>query len=363
MSLAERSTRLSARVRKLPWGLALRAAGAGAVAFWVGAVFPGPAGEFPYYAPLGAVVAMSSTVMGSVRNAVQSIVSIWLGSAIALAAATVMAPTAWTAALVIGLGTMAVNWRLLGGMGQWVPTAALFVLIIGAKDPVAFVSAYGGLTLIGAAIGVSAIVLFPQLPLGPAEEAIRDVRAEVIAQLRQLAFALQGDGPPTETQWSDHRKQLEPALQRMRDARELVLDASRANRRRAHHQAVLESQVEQARTLERVCVLVESLTLLLEEEERAENDLVGLGPQLRPATARALLALADLVESGDGPTVDPGAKAAARETLAGLVDQIHAVRVGDSSDDELFTAGSIVTNIRRCLETPRPVGDEEAALG
>ncbi|MBB3089024.1 hypothetical protein [Nocardioides albus] len=168
-------TDIQARVRSLPWGLALRAAGAGAIAFWVGAVFPGPAGEFPYYAPLGAVVAMSSTVMGSVRNAVQSVLSIWLGSAIALVTAAILEPSAWTAALVIGLGTMAVNWRLLGGMGQWVPTAALFVLIIGGEDPVAFVSAYGGLTLIGAMIGVVAIVLFPQLPLGPADEAMRDV--------------------------------------------------------------------------------------------------------------------------------------------------------------------------------------------
>lgn len=363
MSLAERSTLLSNRVRRLPWGLALRSAGAGAIAFGVGAVFPGPAGEYPYYAPLGAVVAMSSTVMGSVRNAVQSIVSIWLGSAIALVTTTVMAPTAWTVALVIGLGTMAVNWRLLGGMGQWVPTAALFVLIIGAEDPVAFVSAYGGLTLIGAAIGVAAILLFPQLPLGPAEEAIGDVRAEVIVQLRQLADALQGDRPPTETEWRERRARLEPALQRMREARMLVLDASRANRRRAHHQRVLASQVEQAGSLERVCILVESMTQLLEEEERAENEKVGLGPQLRPPTVRALLALADLVESGDGRTVDIAAMAAARETLAGLVDEIHAVRVGESSDDELFTAGSIVTNIRRCLETPRPVGDEEAAPG
>ncbi|GGU14731.1 hypothetical protein [Nocardioides albus] len=146
----------------------------------------------------------------------------------------------------------------------------------------------------------------------------------------------------------------------MRDARHLVLEASRANRRLARHRSLLDRQFEQAANLERVCILVEGLTQLLEEEERAENERVGLGPQLRPATARALLALADLVESGDGRTVDLGARAAAGETLAGLVDQIHAVRVRESSDDELFTAGSIVTDIRRCLETPRPVGDGEA---
>lgn len=351
--------RVATLVRELPWGLALTAATAGAIAFWVGAIFPGPAGEFPYYAPLGAVVAMSSTVVGSVRVSIQSIISIWLGSAIALVTAVFLTSSPVTVALVIGLGMLAVNLRWLGDMGTWVPTAALFVLIIGAEDPVAFVSAYGGLTLIGAAIGVAMTVLFPQLPLVPAERAMHDVRAAVLVQLQQLARALQGDRPPTETQWADCRAQIAPAVHRMRAERQHVIDASHGNRRRSSHVHRLARQLEQEESLERVCFLVEDLTQLLEEEERAGNDLVGLGPQLRPHAAHALLALADLVHSGDGRTVDSGIKAAADDALGELVDQIRDVRSHDFSDDEFFTAGSIVTNIRRCLETPRSVSDDE----
>lgn len=343
------------RVRRLPWGPALTTAAAGAIAYWIGAVFPGPAGDFPYYAPLGAVVAMSSTVMGSVRQSVQSVVSIWLGSAIALAVGAALSPSPVTAALVIAVGTLAGTWRWLEDSGHWVPTAALFVLIIGAEDPVAFVSAFGGLTLIGAAIGVGMTVLFPRLPLAPAARAVDDVRAEVLVQLRRLARALQGDRPPTANEWSAYRARLEPAVQDMRAARQLVLEATRVNRRREHHRQYLDRQLEQAANLERVCFLVEELTQLLEEEEQARNDHVGLGPELRPHTAQALLALADLVDSGDGGTVDPEVKADAQDALAALVSQIHEVRVSESPDDELFTAGSIVTTIRRCLETPRPV--------
>lgn len=351
----ERWARLRTRARRLPWGQALTTAVAGAIAFWVGAVFPGPAGEFPYYAPLGAVVAMSTTVLGSVRTSVQSMVSIWLGSAIALAIGAVLSPSPATVALVIAVGTIAGSSGWLDETGYWVPTAALFVLIIGTEDPVAFVSAFGGLTLIGAAIGVVMTMLFPQLPLAPTERAISDVRSEVLVQLRRLAHALQRDTPPTKTQWSDFLAQLEPALQNMRAARQLVLDASRANRRRERHRDRLDRQLEQAASLERVCLLVEELTQLVEEEEREGNDQLGLGPELRPPTARALLALADLVESGDGRTADPEAKADAQVALAALVDQIHDVRVSQSPDDELFTAGGIVTTIRRCIETPRPV--------
>ncbi|MFE6510500.1 hypothetical protein ACFVDI_11980 [Nocardioides sp. NPDC057767] len=357
----ERWARIRARVRRLPWGQTLTTGTAGAIAFWVGAVFPGPAGEFPYYAPLGAVVAMSSTVMGSVRKSVQSIVSIWLGSAIALAVGAVLSPSPATVALVIAVGTIAGTWSWLDDTGHWVPTAALFVLIIGTEDPVAFVSAFGGLTLIGAAIGVLMTVLFPQLPLAPMERAITEVRAEVLVQLRRLAHALHEDRPPTAHEWSDYRAQLEPAVQNMRAARQLVVEASRANRRREPHRLRLERQLAQAADLERVCFLVEDLTQLLEEEERAENDQVGLGPELRPHTARALFALADLVQSGDGRTAEPGVKTDAQDALSALVDQIQDVRVSDSADDELFTAGSVVTTIRRCLDTPHPVSTADNA--
>lgn len=350
-----RPARLRTRLSRLPWGPASTTAGAGAIAYWVGSVFPGPAGEFPYYAPLGAVVAMSSTVMGSVRKSVQSIVSIWLGSAIALAVGAILTPSPLTVALVIGLGTIVGTWGRLNDKGHWVPTAALFVLIIGTDDPVAFVSAFGGLTLIGASIGVVVTVLFPQLPLAPTAQAIGDLRAEVLVRLRRLALALQGDGPPTADQWNEQRAKLEPALQRMRTVRQLVVEASRANRRRERHRDSLAGLLEQAAALERVCVLVEELTQLLEEEERAGNDRVGLGPDLRPQTAQALLALADLVQSGDGYAADPEVKAYAQSALAALVDKIREVRVSCSVDDELFTAGSIVTTIRRCMETPRPV--------
>ncbi|MGH3353061.1 MAG: FUSC family protein [Nocardioides sp.] len=338
--------------------MALTAAAAGAIAFWVGVTFPGPAGEFPYYAPLGAVVAMSSTVMGSVRRSVQSILSIWLGSAIALATAAVLGPSPAAVALVIGVGMLAANARWLDDMGHWVPTAAVFVLIIGTADPVAFVSAFGGLTLIGASIGVVTTVLFPQLPLAPAERAMGDLREEVVTQLRGLAHALQGETPPTKTQWSEYRAQMDPMLHRMRADRQLVLEAARANRRQAHHRSRLTRQLEQERSLEKVCFLVEELTQLLEDEERAGNDLVALGPQLRPHAAQALLALADLVRSGDGRVADAAVKADAQEALSELVDQIHEMHVRDS-EDGFFTAGSIVTNIRRCLETPRPVSEDE----
>ncbi|GGR53270.1 uncharacterized membrane protein YgaE (UPF0421/DUF939 family) [Nocardioides luteus] len=345
---------LRERARQLPWGLAVTAAIAGAIAYWVGLVIPGPAGQFPYYAPLGAVVAMSSTVMGSVRVSVQSVVSIWLGSAIALVVGLVEAPIEVTVAAVIGLGMLATAWQWLGASGTWVPTAALFVLIIGAEDPMAFVSAYGGLTLIGAVIGVVMTALFPQLPLSAAERAIEDVRTAVVVQLRQLAGALGGGNPPTQVEWAERRAQIEPAVHHMRTEREHVREASRGNRRRVHYEERMATQLDQAENLERISFLVEDLAQVLEEDERAENEVVGLGPQLRPQAGRALLALADLVEEGDVRTADTEVVDTARRALEDLADQIRDLRSRATPDEEYFTAGSIVTSIRRCLEIPDP---------
>lgn len=333
--------------------LALTAAGSGALAFWVGSVFPGPVGDYPYYAPLGAVVAMSSTLLGSVRTSVQSIASIWLGSLIALVAASFLEPSPLTVAVVVGVGMLVAGWHRLGAMGSWVPTAALFVLIIGTTDPVGFVGAYGGLTLVGASIGLGMTLLFPQLPLPPADRAPDDLRAILVVQLEQLVDAFRQDRPPTGTEWDERRVPIDPALWRMRSALHLVAEAARGNRRRGRHRRRLERQIEEAKIMERVTFLVEDLTQVLGEEERAENDSVGLGRELRPAASRALQALADLLREGDGRTVDPHRQAAAEDSLSGLVEQVARVQA-TSPNDGLFTASSIVTNIRRCLRMPRP---------
>ena len=310
-------------------------------------------GEYPYYAPLGAVVAMSSTLLGSVRTSVQSIASIWLGSLIALIAASFLEPSPLTATLVVGVGMRVAGWHRLGAMGSWVPTAALFVLIIGATDPVGFVGAYGGLTLVGATIGVGMTLLFPQLPLPPADKALDDLREVLVVQLEQLVDALQQDSPPTGEEWEERRVPIDQALWRMRSALRLVKEAARGNRRRARNLHRLERQIEEAKIMERVTFLIEDLTQVLGEEERAENDTVGLGRELRPAASRALQALADLLREGDGRTVDADLQAAAEDGLSRLVEQIARVRA-ESPHDGLFTASSIVTNIRRCLSMPRP---------
>lgn len=165
-------TRLRRRIRHL-WltqpriALALRAALAAATAWAVAGLLPGLADQYPYYAPFGAVVATTFTLASSVKESVQAVAAIALGGATAWVVDLwigVSSPLSVALVVAAGVGLAGLPW--LGTMGGWVPTAAIFTLIIGHGET-SFSGAYAGLTLLGACIGIVVNAVFPPLPLGP----------------------------------------------------------------------------------------------------------------------------------------------------------------------------------------------------
>lgn len=333
--------------------MALRAAVASAIAWYVGRAMPEPLGNYPYYAPMGAVVATSFTLTGSVRESIQTIASIALGAGIALAVEVVTGLDAFGIAVAVALGVLASGWRLLGSMGSWVVTGALFTLVFSQDDAAGFVGAYAGLTAIGAVIGVAVTWLFPAIPLAPAQDALRRVQGTLVDQLRDLAEGLDQDTPPDAEEWASRRRALEPLLATMRAAVGEATEAARGNRRVNRYTHVLAYSVNQSRALELAAFLVEDLNRLLMWAERADNDRVALGPALRPTAARALARLADALRSVDDAAADPDAFAAAERALDEFVGKIrreHARNPGDA----YIEAGSVATTIGRCLESVRP---------
>ncbi|MEE6273755.1 FUSC family protein [Georgenia wangjunii] len=346
--------------------MAVRAAVAAAIAWYVGLAMPDPLGDYPYYAPMGAVVATSFTLAGSVRESVQAVASIALGAVIALVIDSVGEPNVLGVALVVALGVLVAGWRVLGSMGSWVVTGALFTLVFGQTDPAGYVGAFAGLTAVGAAIGLGVTWVFPALPLAPAQEAVMRVRAMLVAQLRDLADGLDRDTPPDADEWAAHRRTLEPLIATMRTAVREAEEAGRGNRRARHYAEPLAHSVQQARSLDQAAFLVENLTEILISEERAENERVALGPELRPAAARALAALATALEtvrhaqtSGAGDDGDDD-YAAAADALEGLVAEMQRVR-GHYPDDAFLPASAVASSIRRCLDALRPVVSQGTA--
>ncbi len=332
-------------------GLAVKAALAATLAWLAAQVVPGPAAEYPYYAPLGAVIATSTTLSGSVRDSIQSVAAIALGAAVSLTVATVFGYHLATLTLVVGLGVLLAGRHRLGGSGSWTATSALFVLILGSEDP-GFVTAYTGLTALGAGIGLAVTAAFAPLPLAPAQEQLRALRDTLAGQLDDLADGLQQPHSPTEDEWRRRTHHVEPVLTQMRAAVQQAAEARRGNRRAHRYRESAEAQYRQARALERLSLTVEQLTQVIAETERAEFEQVALGPALRPAAVRTLAALATALRSVEGAVADPEALRRAEACLAEFVDGVRRARA--TTADDLFVAGDVVHTVRSSLAALRP---------
>lgn len=327
------------------WSLALKGAVAAALAWFVGVLAPEPFSDYPYYAPLGAVVATTSTLARSVRESAQAVLAILAGAAIARGVDVLLAPSALSVALVVGLALLCSPWRWFGEMGSWAVTSALFVLIIGNAAKVEFVGAYAGLVVVGAVIGIGINLLVPPLPLTPSEDALERLRTTLVDQVEALAGGLEGDRPPSQQEWDERRREVDPTLARAREAVARTREAARANVRLRRHRDWAASQLHRAAVLDTSATVVDDLVRLLVEWERAERDDVALGTRLRPLAAPALSAYADALRT-------VGATQADGRTLVTLDHAIDSLRravlqTRREVDEDYFVAGALVLALQR----------------
>lgn len=321
----------------------------------------GVADEYPYYAPLGAVIAVSTTVAGSIRESVQGVAAILVGALLALAVTPI--PQLAGLALVVAGGTMIGGGRWFGEMGGWVPLAALFVLIIGQPDPVGYVVAYLGLTGLGAAIGIAVNSTFPPLPLSESHSAIDSMRGSLVRQLSDLAAGLREQDLLTVEEWQEKEHALSPIREKMRFAVAHASEARRANWRARRWRKLAYEQYDRANALEHLAFLVEDIAEQLMGQEIAGRDSVALGPQLRPPTASVLESMASVLDSMDGAAPDPQRLRQLDTDMGELVGAIRRER--QQSEDDLFTAGGVVIAVRRALSglTPDDMADELPSRG
>ena len=348
-------------VRHPRWGMVVKAAVAASLAWALVQLVPGAAGDYPYYAPLGAVVATSATLARSVREAAQTVGAIGLGAAVALVVDGLSYPNAVTIAVVVAAGVALAGWSALGTSGTWVPTSALFTLIIGDADPVGYVAGYAGLTLLGALVGLAVTAAFPPLPMVPAQAELDRLRDLLADQLEDLVDALRRTSPPDEAGWRARMRSVDPVLSRMRDAVALADQGRRGNRRARRYAGAADRLYRRAKALESLAFLVVDLVELLREHETAAAgwDDVALGPRLRPTTATALAALAGVVRTDDRTDDrddDREQARSAQDAVDDLARELRAER--ERTGHDLFVAGSVLTTVRRSLHALAPGGPD-----
>jgi hypothetical protein len=128
-----------------------------------------------------------------------------------------------------------------------------------------------------------------------------------------------------------------------------ALEASEArwfNWRARRWQGRSDRQFRSAQAMARLALLVEDLTTLVVDRERADRGTSPLRPALRPPAADALRATASLVRDASGAAV-AGRIAAAEEAVQRLASAIIDVQTESEADS--FVAGAIVSSLRRII--------------
>jgi len=351
-------SRLAVEIRQHPRiALAVKASLATAAAWAIVHPMGGLADRYPYYAPLGAVIAVGTTVAGSVRESIRGLLAILLGAALALSIGLLGVSVIAGLGIVVAVGTLVGGWWRVGAKGDWVPLTALFVLIIGRQDAVDYAIAYLGLTSLGAAVGIGVNLAFPPLPLTPTQSTVTRLRNKLAEQLEDLAEGLLQETPPDDHEWSERRRSIRPLTLQMRDMVAHATEARRGNWRVGRWRHEADRQYQQARALEQLAFLVEEMTTFVIAHESAQREEVPLGPQLRPYAAHAFQETAETLCSFDGDGLDLDALREADRALSRLTEEVRRIRAENNSD--LFGAGTIVMTLRRAITALAPIDLDE----
>lgn len=335
--------------------VAVKAAVAAALAWLVARPIGGPADEYAYYAPLGAVVTVSSRLTQSLRWSLEAVLAIALGAILALGARWAPVPAVVAIGLVVGPGTLIGAWRRVGSMAGWVPISALFVLIVGGPHPARYVLAYLGLTALGAAVGVVVNFIAPPLPLiatRNVQNSLRDILAD---QLDGLAEGLQRDQLPTSEEWKSGQARLENLSQRAQELVAQTLDSSRMNWRVRRWKDTTDRHRRQGQALNELTFQVRQMTTLLAHQEHADRTQVALGPDLRPSASQAFRETARALRSVRFSTAGDQEQAAALRAADNFAEAILQRQDGDHG--ETFAAGALVTALRQVLLSIAPDDD------
>ncbi|PNI09880.1 FUSC family protein [Arthrobacter sp. AFG7.2] len=329
--------------------LAAKAAVAAGLAFAIAPLMPGAAANYPYYAPLGALVAMYHNVAGSVRQGLQALAGLAMGIGLAFVLVTVTDPSPFAVALIMGIGVLLGGLPGIGSGSDWIPTAALLVLLVGGSNPDDFSFGYLLQMGVGVAVGIGVnLLIFPPLHFNAAAASLDDLRLALGRQLTDMGIALREDWPPKHEEWSRRSDELAEAA---RSVRHLVKEADasrRANPRRKLHPRDVDLDYRNLRELERVTFHIQDITDVLSDVIWDSDVPYTVPLEDNAPLSDALTATGDLLRSfseGDPAEQDEHLKAA-----KAAVEACMAATAGRQPEHGMVPASeSVLLSLHRIL--------------
>lgn len=330
------------------WYQALKTGGAGTLAWLLAPLMGGLGDQYSYYAPLGAVVAMTTAVVDSLRSSAQAVLAICLGAALALAVSVAGVPMPLDLGIALVVAVLVGGWSPLGTMSTWVPLAAMFVLVAGADHPLRYTAAYAGLTALGAAVGVGVNMLLPELPLTPSAIAQERLRRELARELDTLATALERE-MVNDQDWAGLRAELTRHAHRSETLIMRVREARRANWQAGRYAETTDRHDRRARALQRLSESVDQvITLVTDQRTDIRRDEPG-SAELRSTVSSAIAAVARMVGEDDA---DPERAAEAGSRARDAVERLSNQVVQTQSRSELphLAAAAIALDLENAVE-------------
>ncbi len=333
--------------------LAAKTALAVGLSWFLAPLLPGAAQEYTYYAPLGALVSMYPTFMGSVRTGLQTLVGLLLGIALAAAVLLLGDPNVISISLAVGLGVLLGGSPRLGAGRDYVPVATLLVLIIGGRQADAFSFGYALQMGLGVLVGLGVnVTIFPPLALDAARARISRARVVLIDHLEDAAAALVEEWPPQHEEWAGRRHVLDGAVVDVRDAVYEAAESQRANPRayrRSRHQ-IVPASYEDLAVLENVTFYVRDLSEVLAGAIWEGPQGFRLGDGLREPLERSLSAIANILRAWEEEHALPPVFADAGHSLDVLAEAVAATHAGAPQS---VNVGALASGAAAALDVQR----------
>ena len=269
----------------------------------------------PIFAPVAALIAVSTTLGQRRRYAVEMVLGIALGVGIADALFTLIGGgTPQIAAIVVGAMVAAVA---LGGSAVLVSEAAVSaLLVVTVQPPGTGLSGARFLdSLLGGVVGLLVTSVLPASPGRTVHHAAAALLQEIAVTLEEVAQALEGRDPePAEQAWT-RASEIDPHL---------LWDAIAAGRETLRLAPWLRRTRAQFVRYVKAATQIDNAVTSVEALSRGAVRAIAQGDNVPPPVAEALRELADAVrrlegtleEGGDETAVrEPALRAAARATL------------------------------------------------
>lgn len=346
--------------------LAVKTALAAALAYWIAPHVPGVAAEYPYYAPLGAVIAMYPTIKSSVRQGFQVLLGLVVGIVLAT---TVFAlqegrPGVLAVALVVGVGVLVAGIRWLGAGRDWVLTAGLFVLLLGGADAEAYSLGYVVQVGVGVVVGVVVnLVLVPPLYSSRAEARLTRVKDSLADRADEIAGVFETTWPLEDDEWERRVGVLPSTLRRVREAVRYADESRHLNPRRLLRRRDLSQEYADLAVYERVSFHLQDVAEVSGILGRRIGRQIGMPDDLAPDVARAVHGVATVIRRHG--TDDADAFTDARRRVADLWDAVDRHR--DRPTTATSGGVSIAVSLGRVIaaldpdDTTAPRPEDDAA--